>query len=479
MLDDLFNFDFIVEEDTSIEEGLMDDYKKKRQEKKKREEEERYKKKYPIEPKISRKQAITKCNNSVKKILLDSKYKQFKKCVSKIRDEDLKEYHDIEDFLSGKSNYVDLWHINGWDGYDNLRNEEIYKIYDKLCIEFEKDISKDLSSYGYHVNLSGGDWDGTYLALYVGATPIKESVMEDDNVIYMDDFFMESMFDDTFILEADDEENDDNFDMDDDGNPAQPEDNGGDPGFTTPEPPVGDNPAAPVNADEDTGEGEAPDDNFDMPDEEEPAPQNDTPTDTPDTGGEAPAPEEGGTNTPDDNFDLPDDGEEGGDNPAPEGGEAPDDNFDLPENGEGGEDTGGDGTDTGTEDGTATTDGDTGEDPHQKLKDLEKEIFDNLAQDQKISKINELKDLYTTLYNRCDSIGNRVLDIPKDEETTKLYDFVSNNLNQLKKYIYDYLTNSFDNRTYIENLTMFQKYLAVMDSINGILEEIKQSKVPE
>ena len=71
------------------------------------------------------------------------------------------------------------------------------------------------------------------------------------------------------------------------------------------------------------------------------------------------------------------------------------------------------------------------------------------------------------------------MDIPKDEETTKLYDFVSNNLNQLKKYIYDYLTNSFDNRTYIENLTMFQKYLAVMDSINGILEEIKQSKVPE
>ena len=51
MFDDLFNFDFIVEEDTSIEEGLMDGVKKKIKDK-------QYKKKYPIEPNITSKFSI-------------------------------------------------------------------------------------------------------------------------------------------------------------------------------------------------------------------------------------------------------------------------------------------------------------------------------------------------------------------------------------------------------------------------------------
>ena len=120
-----------------------------------------------------------------------------------------------------------------------------------------------------------------------------------------------------------------------------------------------------------------------------------------------------------------------------------------------------------------------GEDPDQDLKDAENDIFNGLSDQDKVIKINELKDLYQDLYNRIITLYDKVNDIPKDDELIKVYNFVIDNLSDLKQFVYDYLTNTFDNKTYLENMVNYKKYLSTLNVINGILEEIRKGLYKE
>ena len=285
--------------------------------------------------------------------------------------------------------------------------------------------------------------------------------------------FTESQFDDyrelQNILEA---EEDDNFDMPDDTEEQDqqqeaPADDigidagGGDDNFDMPDDAgtnQGEGQEAQPQAQQDTPQ-EAPaadapmddvggDDNFDMPDDTGTNQTNTTQDQGQDTGGEAPTGDTGG-------GDLGDTGDTGGE-----------DNFDLPDDaGEGDGDTGEDGTDT-----TA----DAGPDPDQDLKDAEADIFDNLSDQDKVTKINELKSLYEDLYNRIVTLYDKVNDLPKDDDLIKVYNFVIDNLSDLKQFVYDYTSSTFDNKTYLENLINYKKYLSTLNIINGILEEVRQ-----
>lgn len=232
-----------------------------------------------------------------------------------------------------------------------------------------------------------------------------------------------------------------NFDIEDEPEETNDDNNEGEPNPTSEEP---------QNTEEDSPEQNDEDQNFDIEDQEEPQEN----TDDNQTDEEEPQSDSEDTSGGDeDNFDLPDDGDDQ------------------------------DGNEEGnvTESDDSLDDGDSSEttDPHQKLKDLEKDIFDNLSEDQKASKIKELKTLYISLYGNCDTLLEHIDDLPKEETTIKIYEFISNNINDLKQYIVDYINDTFDNRTYIENLTVFQKYLSVLDTINSLLEEIRDTKKDE
>lgn len=123
------------------------------------------------------------------------------------------------------------------------------------------------------------------------------------------------------------------------------------------------------------------------------------------------------------------------------------------------------GTDDGTEDPT---------DPSQKLKDIEKSIFDQLTPEQQKTKTAELKNLYTETYEKCQSIIDIVSGIEKAPNQAKVYDYIVKNLVDLQKYIRDYLENLFDSKTYIENMTELQKYLAILDTINNVFAEMQK-----
>ena len=114
------------------------------------------------------------------------------------------------------------------------------------------------------------------------------------------------------------------------------------------------------------------------------------------------------------------------------------------------------------------------DDPSSKLKDIEKSIFDQLTPEQQAAKTKELKSLYTDTYNKCQTIVDMVSTAEKEPSQAKVYDYIINNLVDLQKYIRDYLDDIFDSKTYIENMTELQKYLAILDTINNVFEEIKK-----
>ena len=122
-------------------------------------------------------------------------------------------------------------------------------------------------------------------------------------------------------------------------------------------------------------------------------------------------------------------------------------------------------TDTNTEDPS---------DPSQKLKDIEKSIFDQLTPEQQKTKTTELKNLYSETYDKCQSIIDIVGGIEKAPDQAKIYDYIVKNLLDLQKYIRDYLENLFDSKTYIENMTELQKYLAILDTINNVFNELQK-----
>ena len=121
-----------------------------------------------------------------------------------------------------------------------------------------------------------------------------------------------------------------------------------------------------------------------------------------------------------------------------------------------------------------TTGSEPTDDPSSKLKDIEKSIFDQLTPEQQAAKTKELKSLYTDTYNKCQTIVDMVSTAEKEPSQAKVYDYIINNLVDLQKYIRDYLDDIFDSKTYIENMTELQKYLAILDTINNVFEEIKK-----
>lgn len=162
----------------------------------------------------------------------------------------------------------------------------------------------------------------------------------------------------------------------------------------------------------------------------------------------------------DDEYSMDD--EEGGDDTPDEGGDdqGEDDEYSMDDNNQ--EDT--------TDDSSA----DENQDPSQKLKDIEKSIFDQLTPEQQNAKTQELKNLYGETYEKCQSIIDIVSNIEKAPDQAKVYDYIIKNLVDLQKYIRDYLENLFDSKTYIENMTELQKYLAILDTINNVFEEMQK-----
>ena len=160
------------------------------------------------------------------------------------------------------------------------------------------------------------------------------------------------------------------------------------------------------------------------------------------------------------------------------------DDFDISldgddDQGDGGDGADGDGADTGDDTGMDDTGDDTGdtgdtdsEDVTNELVGKEKEIFSDLTEDQMKIKVKELKESYTTLLSVIDDINSRVTGIFTNSNNIKIIKFILSILLDLKKIANDYLINSFNTKTYIENVIFYQTSLAQLNTIKKVLEEM-------
>ena len=143
---------------------------------------------------------------------------------------------------------------------------------------------------------------------------------------------------------------------------------------------------------------------------------------------------------------------------------------------DGGTDANDYGSDSGSDDAESSGDGmdNNGDDPRAKLNELEKSIFDQLPPEQQQAKTLELKGLYQMAFNNCQKIIDSISTTEANPNNTKVFDYIVSRLTDLKGYITDYLNDVFDSKGYLENMTEFQKYLAIFDTIKNTFEEIQK-----
>ena len=149
------------------------------------------------------------------------------------------------------------------------------------------------------------------------------------------------------------------------------------------------------------------------------------------------------------------------------------DEPDVPEGGEpagddGMGDTEGDTGEEGGEEGETTDDG--GE--KSELQQAEEPLYQDLSDEQKNIRDKELKNNFVELNETLTTILERMNKVVKDTINIKIVDFVVNNLLKLKDMVCYYLTETFNTKSYQENMLFYQQCLVVMSSIQKLIPEI-------
>ena len=132
-------------------------------------------------------------------------------------------------------------------------------------------------------------------------------------------------------------------------------------------------------------------------------------------------------------------------------------------------DTEGDtGEEGGGEEGETTDDG--GE--KSELQQAEEPLYQDLSDEQKNIRDKELKNNFVELNETLTTILERMNKVVKDTINIKIVDFVVNNLLKLKDMVCYYLTETFNTKSYQENMLFYQQCLVVMSSIQKLIPEI-------
>ena len=151
-----------------------------------------------------------------------------------------------------------------------------------------------------------------------------------------------------------------------------------------------------------------------------------------------------------------------------------------------GEDTGEEGetdpnadTEENTDGGDENNDDQPEVDP-DSLKAKDAELFDSLSPEEQKMKIKVQKKMFLELYTNADIIIKKINEIGSElEEVNSQLKRTLQILFELKNMIYEYLMNTFDTKSYIENDIMYTRYLSVFNSVKNITTEIRKACVDE
>lgn len=114
--------------------------------------------------------------------------------------------------------------------------------------------------------------------------------------------------------------------------------------------------------------------------------------------------------------------------------------------------------------------------PVDDLKSKEEELYSNLTPEQLDIKHKELKNRYLDMFDITSEIIDRINDAAISEETIGVIKYISETLSELRDMLSDYVNSIYQTKSYIENSINYNRFLAVLNGINKILEEIPKKE---
>ena len=114
--------------------------------------------------------------------------------------------------------------------------------------------------------------------------------------------------------------------------------------------------------------------------------------------------------------------------------------------------------------------------PVDELKAQEEEMYSNLTPEQLDVKHKELKTRFLDMYDMTTELVDRIGDAIITEENIGVIEYVSKNLNNLRTMLSDYVSSIYSTKSYIENSINYNRFLAVLNGINKMLEQIPEKE---
>lgn len=116
--------------------------------------------------------------------------------------------------------------------------------------------------------------------------------------------------------------------------------------------------------------------------------------------------------------------------------------------------------------------------PVNDIKQQEEEIYNNanMTPEQLDIKHKELKSQFLAMYDLTSSIIDRIGDASIDEENIAVVEFISENLSRLRTMLTDYIDSVYAGKSYIENAVTFNRFLATLNGINKMLEQLEKKE---
>ena len=121
-----------------------------------------------------------------------------------------------------------------------------------------------------------------------------------------------------------------------------------------------------------------------------------------------------------------------------------------------------------------------GEDPNAEanpvddIKQKEEELIGLSTQHLDI-KHEELKSQFLSMYDMVTSIIERIDDASVRKDNIKVIHYISDTIVKLKSMLTDYIENVYSTRSYIENSVIYNRFLAVLNGVLKILEEMNKN----
>ena len=112
--------------------------------------------------------------------------------------------------------------------------------------------------------------------------------------------------------------------------------------------------------------------------------------------------------------------------------------------------------------------------PVDDIKQQEEELI-GLNPDQLDIRHEELKRQFLAMYDMVVSIIERIDDASIDNDSIKIIEYISDTLTKLKTRITDYVNNVYSSKSYIENSVNYGRFLAVLNGVQKILEEMNKN----